>query len=436
MNPNQLHAAAAATAAAPAETTAAPAVPSPAPAVTANQASQVQLSTEGQINMAPTLTAEQQPSIAALSPETIATLLALAQAAASLPIPAASTTSAVEPTRRGKRKPAGAAGACEQAGETSSKSRRPTEETATAESKKIKEERVILPVSRKSRRPTEETATAESNKIKEQREFDGNMKRRGFGGGKRSNFTLEQQARATVAKICIGDFGFFTRHDWHTRMKQSWETVKQEHSLLSCLPPQQYNEVYKWLKHHHSSGSALAAAAPEAQPSSDFELCCDAEMVRVPPPMVPDVEDPAKSGDAAGPAMQEARPTGTANPYEDMLTRILDAWAEVERQSRLPPVQIDKSSSKAKCNHVPNSMVLALEKSSAYFRKHVCEKLELLNAGSYGRVFGLAGADGKRLGSVMKVSTAAFSRSICLKHMATEAGSMRLSYTLENLSAA
>ena len=157
MNPNQLHAAAAVTATAPAETTAAPAVPAPAPApaVTANQASQVQPSTEGQINMAPTLTAEQQALIAALSPETMATLLALAQAAGSLPKPAASTASAVEPTRRGKRKPAGAAAAAEHAGEAS----------------------------RKSRRPTEETATAESKKIKEQPKFDGNMKRRGFGGG-------------------------------------------------------------------------------------------------------------------------------------------------------------------------------------------------------------------------------------------------------------
>ena len=112
MTPNQLHAAAAATATAPAETTAAPAVPAPAPAVTANdQAPQVQPSTEGQINMAPTLTAEQQALVAALSPQTIATLLALAQAAGSLLKPAASTTSAIEPTRRAKRKPAGTAGA-------------------------------------------------------------------------------------------------------------------------------------------------------------------------------------------------------------------------------------------------------------------------------------------------------------------------------------
>ena len=111
MTPNQLHAAAAATATAPAETTAAPAVPAPAPAVTANQAPQVQPSTEGQINMAPTLMAEQQALVAALSPATIATLLALAQAADSIPKPAASTTSAIEPTRRAKRKPAGTAGA-------------------------------------------------------------------------------------------------------------------------------------------------------------------------------------------------------------------------------------------------------------------------------------------------------------------------------------
>ena len=111
MNPNQLHAAPAATAAAPAETTAAPAVPAPAPVVTANQVPQVQPSTEGQINMAPTLTAEQQALVAALSPQTIATLLALAQAAGSLLKPAASTTSAIEPTRRAKRKPAGTAGA-------------------------------------------------------------------------------------------------------------------------------------------------------------------------------------------------------------------------------------------------------------------------------------------------------------------------------------
>ena len=119
MNPNQLHVTAAATAAAPAETTAAPAVPTPAPVVTANQASQVQPSTEGQINMAPTFTAEQQALIAALSAETIATLLALAQAARSLPKPAASTISVIEPTRRAKRKPACAAGAAEQAGEAS-----------------------------------------------------------------------------------------------------------------------------------------------------------------------------------------------------------------------------------------------------------------------------------------------------------------------------
>ena len=92
-------------------------------------------------------------------------------------------------------------------------------------------------------------------------------------------------------------------------MKQSWETIKQEHSLLSGLPPPQYNQVYKWLKHHHSSGSAPAAAAPEAQPSSDFELCCDAEMGRVPLLVVPNVEDPKKSGDAASPAMKEAGPT-------------------------------------------------------------------------------------------------------------------------------
>ena len=124
VNPNQLHVTAAATAAAPAETTqaAAPAGPAPAPAVTANQAPQVQPSTEGQINMAPTLTAEQQALVAALSPETIATLLALAQAAGSLPKPAASTTSAIEPTR----KPAGTAGAAEQAGEASCKLCRPT----------------------------------------------------------------------------------------------------------------------------------------------------------------------------------------------------------------------------------------------------------------------------------------------------------------------
>ena len=145
VNPNQLHSAAATTAGTPAETTAAPAVPAPAPAVTANQASQVEPSTEGQINMAPTLTAEQQALIAALSPKTIATLLALAQAAGSLPKPAASTTSAVEPTRRGKRKPACAAGVAEQAGEARRKSRRPTEETATAESKKIKGARIPAP---------------------------------------------------------------------------------------------------------------------------------------------------------------------------------------------------------------------------------------------------------------------------------------------------
>ena len=48
-----------------------------------------------------------------------------------------------------------------------------------------------------------------------------------------------------------------------------------------------------------------------------------------------------------------------------------------------PPVKINKSSSKPKCNHVPNSVKLALEKSSAYFRKHGCEKLQLLNAGSF-----------------------------------------------------
>ena len=126
--------------------------------------------------------------------------------------------------------------------------------------------------------------------------------------------------------------------------------MKQGHSPLSGLQQLQYNQVYKWLKHHHSSGSAAAAAAPEAQPSSDFELCCDAEMARVPPPsspVVPDVEDPEKSGDTAGPAMQEAEPTGTANPNDDLLTSILDASAKVESQSRLPPVQIEKSSSKA-----------------------------------------------------------------------------------------
>ena len=54
--------------------------------------------------------------------------LFLAQPAGSLLKPAASTTSAIEPTRRAKRKPAGTAGAAEQAGEASSKSRRPTEE--------------------------------------------------------------------------------------------------------------------------------------------------------------------------------------------------------------------------------------------------------------------------------------------------------------------
>ena len=70
--------------------------------------------------MASTLTAEQQALDAALSPHTIATLLALAQPAGSLLKPAASTTSAVEPKRRAKRKPAGTAGAAEQAGEASS----------------------------------------------------------------------------------------------------------------------------------------------------------------------------------------------------------------------------------------------------------------------------------------------------------------------------
>ena len=112
-------------------------MPAPAPAVTANQAPQEQPSTEldvteGLINMAPTLMAEQQALVAALSPATIATILALAQAAGSLPKPAASTTSAIEPTRRAKRKPAGTAGAAEQAGEASRKRRRPTEENGTA----------------------------------------------------------------------------------------------------------------------------------------------------------------------------------------------------------------------------------------------------------------------------------------------------------------
>ena len=41
-------------------------------------------------------------------------------------------------------------------------------------------------------------------------------------------------------------------------------------------------------------------------------------MVRVPLPVVPDVVDPGQSGDAAGPAIQEARPNGTANPDDDI----------------------------------------------------------------------------------------------------------------------
>ena len=96
--------------------------------------------------MAPTLTAEQQALVAALSPETIVTLLALAQAAGLLLKPAASTTSAIEPKHRAKGKPgkpAGAAGAAEPAGEAIRKSRRQTEETATVDLKKIKEERVF-----------------------------------------------------------------------------------------------------------------------------------------------------------------------------------------------------------------------------------------------------------------------------------------------------
>ena len=87
-------------------------------------------------------------------PETIATPLALAQAAGSLPKPAASTTSSIEPA------------------------------------------------SRKSRRPTEETATTDSKMIKEDRVFDGNMKRRGFGrGGRRSNFPSSSRRR--LQKIAL-----------------------------------------------------------------------------------------------------------------------------------------------------------------------------------------------------------------------------------------
>ena len=391
----------------------APAVAAAAPAVTADPAQQ------------------QMAMVAALPPEIIATLIALAQAAGSLPMPADSNPTTTEASGKAKRKPAGAAGAAEQAGAASRKAKKPKEERSqneTAKPRQIKEGR-------------SDKETAESRKIKEELSREeaamaGVLRRRGSKGGRQSNFTLEQQA--TVVKICLSEFGFPTRHDWHTRLGQKWETVKQENPSLLGLPPPAYNQIYKWLK-HHCSDSEPSAPPQDTKPSSDSTLCCDAEMVRVPPPKIPDVvaSDPVGSGEAAGIAvLEEVKPFGTANPDDAMLARLLDASAEVESQSRLSPVQIDQSASKAKSVHVPSSVLLAIEKGSAYFRKHGCEKLELVSAGSYGHVFALAGADGNRLGSVMKVFTLPFSRRTSLKYMAVEVEAMRLSHTLENLSTA
>ena len=100
-----------------------------APAVTADPASQAQQALQAQFKANPQFPAEQQVAmLAAFSPEVIATLVALAQAAGSLPKPADSNPTTAEASGKAKRKPAGAAGAAEPQAVESRKSKQPKED--------------------------------------------------------------------------------------------------------------------------------------------------------------------------------------------------------------------------------------------------------------------------------------------------------------------
>ena len=203
-------------------------------------------------------------------------------------MPADSNLTTAEASGKAKRKPAGAAGAAEQAGAQSSQTNKPKEERSqneTANPRQIKEGH-------------SDKEAAESRKIKEElfREeaaMAGVFRLRGSKGGRQSNLTLEQQA---TVKICLSEFCFPTRHDWHTRLGQKWETVKQENPSVWGLPPLAYNQVYKWLKHHHSSDSVPSALSQGTKPSSDSTLCSsDSTLPRArgsPAPSDPGVLDP------------------------------------------------------------------------------------------------------------------------------------------------
>ena len=266
---------------------------SAAPAVTANPAPRAQPGTESQIWTAPQFTVAQQTALlASLSPEMIAALVALAQAAGSLPKPAASTPSNAEPSCKAKRKPVGTARAADQAGAASRKSRKLNEERfdkETARSRKAAEGGCYTKVA-----------------------FDERSRRRGTKGGRRSNFTLEQQA--TVAKICSSELGFPRRHDWHARLARGWETLEQENPSLSGLPPPGYSQVYKWLKHHHSSDSEPSDARPPSEPALPSH--CDGETAGVPPSAIRGMEapDPVETGGEPKQQQGSSRAGGEAAP--------------------------------------------------------------------------------------------------------------------------
>ena len=128
-----------------------------APAVTADPASQAQPALQAQFKANPQFPAEQQMAIlAAFSPEVIATLVALAQAAGSLPKPADSNPTTAEASGKAKRKPAGAAAEPQAVG--SCKSKQPKEDRSqkvTARPSQIKKER-------------SDRAAAKSRQIKEE----------------------------------------------------------------------------------------------------------------------------------------------------------------------------------------------------------------------------------------------------------------------------
>lgn len=70
---------------------------------------------------------------------------------------------------------------------------------------------------------------------------------------------------------------------------------------------------------------------------------------------------------------------------------------------------------------------------ASYLRSYGCEGLILIKSGTYGVVFALEDAAGRRMGTVMKLATTVYSRNSYLKAMVAEAGAAILSAKLEEV---